>query len=393
MSTVRVEDQNVARQASARLAWLDALRGLGALAVVGEHLLTWAMPWLRPTWFNLGMYGVLVFFLVSGYIIPVSLERHGDVRAFWIGRIFRLYPLYLAVIGVVLGLSWWIPVRAEVPRDPSSVASHATMLIDVVGSGGVVNTMWTLSYEMVFYLLVTALFVTGVRVGRGLLAVGFGLAALAAGLGLARTPLVGGWVAWVSLAVFTIGLICVISGRYRKAAACVLGVMALALLLLTSRVPWFGVAMLAVMFTGTAIRRWEQGAGPLWPVALSGLLVLLSPMWAVNAGWWWVQPDVWTATILLVGATFAGGMALRRRRVPYVLTWLGVISYSLYLMHLPILTIIIRLAGDLRWSPMPLQIGISLLGLCVVLPVSWLTYRFVERPAQRLGRSLLPSRS
>lgn len=55
----------------ARLAWLDALRGLAAVAVLLEHLLSWFMPALRPYWFNLGMYGVLVFFLVSGYIIPV----------------------------------------------------------------------------------------------------------------------------------------------------------------------------------------------------------------------------------------------------------------------------------------------------------------------------------
>ncbi|HEY9524978.1 MAG TPA: acyltransferase family protein, partial [Thermopolyspora sp.] len=68
--------------AGSRLAWLDALRGVGALAVVAEHMLPWLVPSWRPHWFNLGMYGVLVFFLVSGYIIPASLERRGDVRTF-----------------------------------------------------------------------------------------------------------------------------------------------------------------------------------------------------------------------------------------------------------------------------------------------------------------------
>ncbi|WP_049574380.1 acyltransferase family protein, partial [Nonomuraea sp. SBT364] len=111
---------------SSRLGWLDALRGIGALAVVGEHLTTWAMPWLRPTAFNVGMYGVLVFFLVSGYIIPQSLERRGDLRGFWIGRVFRLYPLYLAVIGLMLALSPWIALRADVAWDASAVAAHAT---------------------------------------------------------------------------------------------------------------------------------------------------------------------------------------------------------------------------------------------------------------------------
>ncbi|WP_345146074.1 acyltransferase [Nonomuraea rubra] len=139
---------------------------------MAEHLLPWFLPALRPYWFSLGVYGILVFFLVSGYIIPTSLERHGDVRAFWISRFFRLYPLYLAVIALVLALAWWVPVRGEVPRDGSAVAAHATMLLDVVSVGGVADTMWTLSYEMVFYLLVTALFLIRGHDRSGLLSMG-----------------------------------------------------------------------------------------------------------------------------------------------------------------------------------------------------------------------------
>ncbi|MER6506361.1 acyltransferase [Nonomuraea sp. NPDC001636] len=391
MTTAPLGTPQVVRPDASRLAWLDALRGIGALAVVGEHLTTWAMPWLRPTFFNLGVYGVLVFFLVSGYIIPSSLERHGDVRAFWIGRAFRLYPLYLAVIAVVLALSWWIPVRAEVPRDASSAAAHATMLLDVVGVAGVMNTMWTLSYEMVFYLMVTALFVTGVRDRRGLVAVAFAVTAVVAGLALSAAPLTGGWLSWASFAVFAAGLAGVVSGRLRTVAACALGVMALALLLLSSRVPWFGAAILAVMFTGTAIRRWESGQGSLWPVALAASLVTVAPVWALSAGWWWVQPDVWGTTVVLAGLTFAAGLAWRGRRVPAVLTWLGLMSYSLYLVHLPVLLVVMEVAGEMRWSPLPLQIGVSVLFLALVLPGSRLTYRFLERPMQRLGRRLTAS--
>ncbi|MEV6156989.1 acyltransferase [Nonomuraea sp. NPDC052129] len=377
------------RQVPSRFAWLDALRGIGALAVVGEHLTTWAMPWLRPTSFNLGVYGVLVFFLVSGYIIPSSLERHGDVRAFWIGRFFRLYPLYLAVIALVLALAWWIPVRPEVPRDLSSVAAHLTMLLDTVGAAGVLNTMWTLSYEMVFYLLAAALFVTGVRDGRNLLPAALALIAAVAGLVLAGPPLSGGWLAWVSSGLFVVGLGCVVSGRGRTVAACALGLMALALVLLSSRVPWFGLAILAVMFAGTAIRRWERGQAPLWPVVVTAMVVAATPLWALNAGWWWVRPDVWGLTVLLAALTFAGGMALRARPLPAVLTWLGTISYSLYLVHLPMLLIVMELAGEMRWSPLPLQIGISVVFLSLLMPASWLSHRFIEGPMQRLGRRVI----
>ncbi|MEU7835430.1 MULTISPECIES: acyltransferase [unclassified Nonomuraea] len=372
--------------APARLAWLDALRGIGALAVVAEHLLPWFLPALRPFWFSLGVYGILVFFLVSGYIIPTSLERHGDVRTFWVSRAFRLYPLYLAVAALVLAAAWWVPVRAEVPRDGTAVAAHATMLLDVVGVGGVADTMWTLSYEMVFYLLVTALFVTRLHERSGLFAVLFAAGSVVVGLLVGGALLKGGWVAYASGAAFFAGLACVISGRFRTAAACALGLMAVALLVLGSRVPWMGVAVLGVMFAGTAIHRWERGTGGLWPVAATAGLVALAPIWAIEAGWWWVEPDVWITTIALAAATFAGGMALRGRRVPRVLTWLGLISYSLYLVHHPLLKFFVEVSGDLRRSPLPLQLGMATLAIVLVLLASALAYRFVEKPMQSLGR-------
>ncbi|MEV5556973.1 acyltransferase family protein [Nonomuraea wenchangensis] len=378
----------VARTETTRLDWLDALRGLGALAVVGEHLTTWAIPWLRPTAINLGIYGVLVFFLVSGYIIPHSLERHGDVRTFWIGRVFRLYPLYLAAIVLTLAISPWIAVRAEVPRDASAVAAHATMLLDAVGSAGVLNTMWTLSYEMLFYLLAAALFVLGVRDGRGVLPVLLAVAAAVTGLAWASPPMSGAWLSWLSLAVFAAGLACVLAGRAVRGASVALGVMALALLLLSSRVPWFGAAIVAVMFAGTAIHRWERGQGRLWPVGLAAALVAATPVWALSAGWWWVRPPVWILTVVLAAATFGAAMALRGRRLPAALTRLGVVSYSLYLVHLPLLLVFMAVLGEMRWAPAGAQLGVGVLVLALLLPLSWLSHRFLELPGQRLGRRL-----
>jgi peptidoglycan/LPS O-acetylase OafA/YrhL len=72
-----------------------------------------------------------VFFLVSGYIVPASLERRGSVRGFWVSRVFRLYPLYLFALSAMIVL--WA----------SGIGS--------------------LAYEMVFYLMITALFLGGVH--------------------------------------------------------------------------------------------------------------------------------------------------------------------------------------------------------------------------------------
>ena len=134
----------------------------------------------------------------------------------------------------------------------------------------------------------------------------FGGVAVVAGLVLAGAPLKGAWPASVSCAVFFVGLACLVSGRFRTAAACVLGAMALVLLLSRGFVPWLGAAMLAVMFVGTAIHRWEQGTGGLWPVAVAAVLVALAPVWSIQAGWWWVQPAAWFITIALAGGDVRG---------------------------------------------------------------------------------------
>ena len=136
------------------------------------------------------------------------------MRAFWISRLFRLYPVYLLVTVFVLVMAFWIPVRTQVPRDLSAVSAHATMLLDVVHVGGLADTMWTLSYEMVFYLVVTALFIGGLHRRERDLAIGFGGRGRRRGAG-AAAPLLG------PLAGLRVGrdvrggLVCLVSGRFR----------------------------------------------------------------------------------------------------------------------------------------------------------------------------------
>ncbi len=88
-----------------RLAWLDAMRGFAALCVVFDHMGSLVLQRPHDLVYDVldtGQYGVFVFFLVSGYIIPASLERKGSVRGFWVSRVFRLYPLYIVAIALSL---------------------------------------------------------------------------------------------------------------------------------------------------------------------------------------------------------------------------------------------------------------------------------------------------
>ena len=162
-----------------RLAWLDVLRGLAALCVVFNHFGFFVPPRVQAAvyqWINPGDYGVFVFFTISGYIVPASLERNGSVRAFWVSRIFRLYPLYLLAIGLGV-LLWTIHFGGLRGEDPeTSVFSQLLMMSNVLAGKNLPNVVWSLSYEMIFYLLLTALFMARVHRRSGRYALLFAVA-------------------------------------------------------------------------------------------------------------------------------------------------------------------------------------------------------------------------
>ena len=132
-------------------------------------------------WINPGDYGVFVFFLISGYIVPASLERKGSVRTFWVSRLFRLYPLYLLAVGDRCGL-YMVHVgglRGEGGDPETSILSQMLMMSNVLAGQNLPNVVWSLSYEMIFYLLLTALFMARVHRRSSRYALAFAVAAVA----------------------------------------------------------------------------------------------------------------------------------------------------------------------------------------------------------------------
>src|ERR1700684_732837 len=164
--------ENARPQKESRLAWLDALRGCAACVVVFHHGSTLLLLPVRTflyQWLNLGQYGVFVFFLVSGYIVPASLERKGSIRGFWVSRGFRLYPMLLIALALSLvAYETGYGNIAHAEKHPlAAVLGWLFMLQNLVAGLNVPVVIWTLSYEMVFYLLLAALFRGGLRGGGG----------------------------------------------------------------------------------------------------------------------------------------------------------------------------------------------------------------------------------
>jgi peptidoglycan/LPS O-acetylase OafA/YrhL len=407
----RQETQPAARpeahQAAAvkRLAWLDALRGIAALCVVFDHLTYSVLQSVRNAvyqWFDPGQYGVFVFFLVSGYIVPASLERRGSVRSFWVGRVYRLYPLYLFAVGGMIVL-WVTGIGSLSGMNSDAVTSSFAdvfMLQSVLWAPTVPNVVWSLAYEMVFYLLLTALFLGGVHRRSGTYALVLGVAGVVLGGilspgSLSYSLLTPGIVVAITDTLVLVGLVLALAGRGRSRTAGAALAAATGLLVVTFNSgyapPWESFAIFALMFTGTVLYRAENGQYPwrrallvvigVFGVVLVAALLHISPearsFVAIRKGF---------NSLEVAGLTFAVAMLCRHKKVPRALAWLGVVSYSVYLLH-PLLIEIydsVPLTRNENFLPMELLlVGVFVL---VLLACCALTYRFIEAPMQRLGR-------
>jgi peptidoglycan/LPS O-acetylase OafA/YrhL len=401
--------QTAATNHERRLAWLDALRGFAALCVVFDHGSTLLLLPVRSflyQWLNLGQYGVFVFFLVSGYIVPASLERKGSVRGFWISRAFRLYPMFLLVLvlSAVAHATGHGTVANAGTHPVAAVLGWLFMMQNLAAGLNVPVVTWTLSYEMVFYLLLAGLFSWGVHRRSGWYATAFAVGAVALG-GVLPMAALGHWsnrpgdegalvLNAITDALLLAGLgLTVLSRSWpAKAGASLAAMVALVLVTFNQSYPypWSGCVILALMFTGTVIYRAEQRSHK-WQLLTGVFVVLVFVGLTVAGDWhgarygyhWQVQ---WATSVLLAGATFGVGLAVRRMRIPRWCAWLGVISYSVYLLH-PLVFDAYRSIPVLhRKHTMPDQFLFFVGLLAVIIGLSALTYYLVEKPMQRLGR-------
>ena len=292
---VKPMSQTAATNHERRLAWLDALRGFAALCVVFDHGSTLLLLPVRSflyEWLNLGQYGVFVFFLVSGYIVPASLERKGSVRGFWISRAFRLYPMFVLVLvlSAVAHATGHGTVANAGTHPVAAVLGWLFMMQNLAAGLNVPVVTWTLSYEMVFYLLLAGLFSWGVHRRSGWYATAFAVGAVALG-GILPMAALGHWsnrpgddgalvLNAITDALLLAGLgLTVLSRSWpAKAGASLAAVVALVLVTFNQGYPypWSGCVILALMFTGTAIYRVWGGAPPA-PPGMGGLRPPISP--------------------------------------------------------------------------------------------------------------------
>lgn len=345
---------------------LDGMRGVCIVAVVVYHAC--AVSGL-PGWMRGGFIGVSVFFTLSGFLITsLLLREHAasgavSLRNFWSRRIRRLWPATFAVVLAVVLLSAWGPLSARASDTIATTWSVTNWHVIRSGEEQLLRTIvgplgptWSLAVEEQFYIVLALLFVvvSRLRNARTVLAV---VATVGVVVPAVLTNVVSDWHPTLEFStvlrmpeLFMGVLLALAHDRIRSDVR------------LTAR-------------TGDLL----AGGGLAVLVALF-LFVDYSPPWLLRGGYTAVA--VVTA-VTIVGLLQRGTVARALGSQP--LHWLGTISYSLYLVHWPVYSVLTadRLDFD--------GVGLAAVILGAAVLVAWGLHVFVERPVRRLSTAPTPT--
>ncbi len=366
-------------QPQPKIASLEALRGLLALWVVVCHVTSRIVS--DATIQNAHFQAVLeplipvtVFMILSGFVIFALLQReHPSYGAFVLRRFFRLAPLYFVVLVVAAMLTsfelrtldnlFWrnthvydsIKIHHEtLDHFWRHFTAHALLVHGLIPDNWLADANftflsqgWSISLEWQFYVLAPGLFLLAMRRHYALLAVS--VSALLA-LGFAQIPSIG--FLPNQMGYFAIGIASFYAWRQAERLAGISGPLHDAGLLLCG-------AFLYLVFAQ--------------PLALLVWLVVLDVIVLQRAG---VRTSLNT-----VPAWILGRPLLQR---------LGEISYSVYLVHMPVLYLVFRAITKLDphmggWKFLAIALPVT---VGATLAVSWLTHRWIEQPGIALGRAL-----
>ncbi|MEL4317609.1 acyltransferase family protein [Leifsonia sp. YIM 134122] len=352
------------------------IQGLRAVAVVLVLLEHAGLPFTPG-----GFVGVDVFFVISGFLISghlvESLRHTGriDFVGFYAARARRILPAALVTIVATAAAAFVLvsPLRiVEILQDAvASALSVPNLLFAVRETDYLAGTapspfqhFWSLGVEEQFYIvwpvLLLAVFLIARRSRRVLMAV-IGAVTVASFIACVMTTSDAQSLAFFSphTRAWEFGVGALIAGGgalLTRVPAAVAGALT-----------WAGLAAILLAVLTYSAELAYPGVAVLLPVLGAALVIGFGG----NRG---------THGAGATGGGGAGGAAslLARRPVQFV----GAISYSLYLVHWPILVLTHEHLG--LGEPLPLPVGLALVVASV--PVAWLLFRFVESPF-RTGRS------
>jgi peptidoglycan/LPS O-acetylase OafA/YrhL len=320
--------------ATRRFESLDGLRALSILGVIWHHT---APSWVGAVAGHIGAEGVSLFFAISGFLITTLLLRERgrrgviDLKAFYLRRSLRIFPLYYATLLVYVVMVWALerssPTGQAFFEHLVYFATYTSNLFVDLQGRVIFYFSWSLAAEEQFYLVWPAVLIF-TRTRRHALTA------------LALMMMTASWGEWTGnryLAAIPSPLLC-------------------------------GVALALALDAKPGFRGLQRLLGH----AASPLAVLVLLAAALIWG---------NAPRLLVGALMAGlvgccviqeqhGLAALLRWRP--LAYIGSISYGMYMLHMLCKNFIVKLLAWLQWpSDSVWMFGLTSVAAVIAATLSW----------------------
>jgi peptidoglycan/LPS O-acetylase OafA/YrhL len=310
---------------------LDLLRALAVAFVVLSHLrefVGWSAE--ADAVFNLdtlGLAGVMIFFVHTTLVLMMSLQRHGAAAApFLIRRVFRIYPLSVAVVLICSLPRWYVG-----SLNATELASNLLLIQNITGQASWPQPLWTLPYEMQMYLFLPALYA------------------------VSRWPMAAVWLAGISAAAITLAV-----QPWAKP------------ILLISFAPCFLSGVIAFALS--------RDAGKLPPVVLFGLVVASAAGLPLLVAKGLPQLPLFWGLCLALGLVIPQCRQIQSLPLTRGASIVATYSYGIYLTHPLALWLGFALPG-----PLGVKLAASLVALAIL---SYAAYHGIEKRGIRFGRRL-----
>lgn len=314
-----------------KLLFADTLRGLAALAVVISHTLIFS-----GVSASLGQFGVGLFFIISGFVIPLSLDRY-DRKGFVISRLFRIYPTYWAAFSITVAVAY-LQGRTYPLIE---LVQYYLIIRDLFGPAALDPIIWTLLIETKFYFLCFVLMPLFVSKSRWLLAVPVALL-----LFCLAQPYYPPTFVFLSM--------------YSTAQMIIFMFVGVAFFLhFKSRISTATLCLASLVYFAAMKFTWNMG-----PAAVTSRL-----------GWSYLP------AILIFGFCYL----FRDRFSPSrSLGLLSGISYPLYIVHVPIIMMCTMTISRTVQSP---KLSAFIGAVCAII-VAYVLHILIENPSQQIGKKL-----
>jgi len=313
---------------------IDSLRGIAATMVCFYHFIYTTTDYIynesAMSIAHKGYYGVHVFFVISGVVIPLSMLVGGytytSFFAYIKKRFIRIEPPYLfsiALAFIYLVARNYVPGSAPIDLTPDfrTILLHLGYFIPFVeGYDWIVNVYWSLAVEFQYYLFLCLLFPLLVSQNK--------------------------WKRWITYPIF-FGLAFVTTQKGS---------------LLPTWLPLFMVGISYVLWRFEKMDKLEFG------------LVLLTSLLCT---WYYVD----MTAMIFGGATLATIHFLKSARNGLT-KFFGNISYSLYLIHTIVGSAVINFLSHSYRAPWQKPLVI-LLGFAVSVIGAYIMYRIIEKPSKK----------